>query len=75
MPQLRTFSARDLRALLAKHGFAEVRQKGSHVVLQRISDGRTTTVIVPDHKEIRIGTLQSIIRQSGLQRAIFEVTN
>lgn len=75
MPQLRTFSARDLKVLLARHGFAEVRQKGSHVVLQRISEGRTTTVIVPDHKEIRIGTLQSIIRQSGLQRAIFEVAN
>jgi predicted RNA binding protein YcfA (HicA-like mRNA interferase family) len=29
-------------------------------------------VIVPDHREIRIGTLQSIIRQSQLPRALFE---
>lgn len=33
----------------------------------------TTTIPVPNHKEIRIGTLQSIIRQSGLPRAEFEI--
>jgi len=27
---------------------------------------------VPDHDEIRLGTLQSIIRQSGLPRSLFE---
>jgi predicted RNA binding protein YcfA (HicA-like mRNA interferase family) len=32
----------------------------------------TITVPVPDHNEIRIGTLQSIIRQSGLSRGEFE---
>lgn len=32
----------------------------------------TITVIVPDHDEIRIGTLQSIVRQSGISRTEFE---
>ena len=32
----------------------------------------TITVPVPDHREIRIGTLQSIIRQSGIPRSEFE---
>lgn len=32
----------------------------------------TVTVPVPDHPEIRIGTLLSIIRQSGLSRTLFE---
>ena len=32
----------------------------------------TVTVPVPDHNEIRIGTLQSIIRQSGVPRNEFE---
>jgi len=32
----------------------------------------TITVPVPDHREIRIGTLQSIIRQSGLPKSLFE---
>ncbi len=39
---------------------------------QRTADS-TVTVPVPDHRELRIGTLQSIIRQSGLPRALFEV--
>jgi predicted RNA binding protein YcfA (HicA-like mRNA interferase family) len=32
----------------------------------------TVTVPVPDHSEIRPGTLQSIIRQSGVPRSEFE---
>jgi predicted RNA binding protein YcfA (HicA-like mRNA interferase family) len=29
---------------------------------------------VPDHLELRIGTLKSIIRQSGLSRTLFEAS-
>lgn len=50
----------------------EVRQRGSHVVMQRVEAGKTTTVPVPDHPELRIGTLQAIIRQSGVSRSAFE---
>ena len=32
----------------------------------------TFTAIVPDHKTLKIGTLSSIVRQSGLQRELFE---
>jgi predicted RNA binding protein YcfA (HicA-like mRNA interferase family) len=32
----------------------------------------TTTVPVPDHKELKTGTLSSIIRQAGLARGLFE---
>jgi predicted RNA binding protein YcfA (HicA-like mRNA interferase family) len=41
--------------------------------MQRQLDGGTVTVPVPDHVELRAGTLLSIIRQSGLPRADFEV--
>jgi predicted RNA binding protein YcfA (HicA-like mRNA interferase family) len=34
--------------------------------------GTTITVPVPDHAELRVGTLQSIIRQSGVDRKEFE---
>jgi predicted RNA binding protein YcfA (HicA-like mRNA interferase family) len=59
--------------LLAAHGFLEVRRRGSHRVMQMRTKSSTITVIVPDHKELRVGTLQSIIRQSQLPRAVFEV--
>jgi predicted RNA binding protein YcfA (HicA-like mRNA interferase family) len=41
--------------------------------MQRRDDDMTTTVPVPDHAELRIGTLLSILRQSGVPRAAFEV--
>lgn len=72
MVRLRVFSGRELCRLLEQHGFVEVRRRGSHVVMQRPEGGSTRTVPVPDHPELRIGTLQSIIRQSGLPRDLFE---
>lgn len=41
--------------------------------MQRAEGQSTVTVIVPNHREIRVGTLQSIIRQSQLPRSLFEV--
>ncbi len=54
------------------HGFKEIRQKGSHIVMQKQIDNSTITVPVPQHKELKAGTLISIIRQSQLSRSIFE---
>jgi predicted RNA binding protein YcfA (HicA-like mRNA interferase family) len=41
--------------------------------MQRRTDTGTTTVPVPDHRELARGTLLSIIRQSGVVRSEFEV--
>lgn len=66
-------SGKDVCTILQRHGFSEVRRRGSHIVMQRVSDdGGTTTVPVPDHKEVKKGTLRSIIRQSGVSRVEFE---
>jgi predicted RNA binding protein YcfA (HicA-like mRNA interferase family) len=54
------------------HGFVQVRQRGSHVIMQRHETTMTRTVPVPDRRELRIGTLLSVIRQSGLPRRLFE---
>ena len=72
MPRLRVFSGAELCRLLETHGFQNVRQRGSHVVMQKRRASATITVPVPTHREIRIGTLQSIIRQSGLSKKLFE---
>jgi predicted RNA binding protein YcfA (HicA-like mRNA interferase family) len=70
--KLRILSGKQVCAILARHGFLEVRQRGSHVVMQKRLPDTTLTVPVPDHDELRIGTLQSVIRQSGLPRSEFE---
>jgi len=65
-------SGQDVCAILERHGFEAVRRRGSHVVMQRVIEDGTTTVPVPDHDEVRVGTLRSIIRQSGIPRSEFE---
>jgi predicted RNA binding protein YcfA (HicA-like mRNA interferase family) len=57
---------------LEQHGFVNVRQRGSHIVMQKREGETTVTIPVPDHAEIKIGTLLSIVRQSALPRAVFE---
>jgi predicted RNA binding protein YcfA (HicA-like mRNA interferase family) len=52
--------------------FAQVRQRGNHIVMQRRIGGSTITVPVPDHVDVRLGTLVAIIRQSRLPRSLFE---
>ena len=72
MARLRVMSGREACSILAAHGFVNVRRRGSHIVMQKAEADRTTTVPVPDHRELRVGTLLSIIRQSGLTRTLFE---
>jgi predicted RNA binding protein YcfA (HicA-like mRNA interferase family) len=72
LSKLRRLSGREVRRILEDHGFVFTRQRGSHMVMQRKATDTTITAIVPDHAELRIGTLQSIIRQSQLPREIFE---
>lgn len=73
MGKLKIFSGSEICRILATYGFVQVRQKGSHIIMQKRLENSTITVPVPNHKEIRIGTLQSIIRQSDLPKEIFEV--
>ncbi|MCX5724995.1 MAG: type II toxin-antitoxin system HicA family toxin [Nitrospirae bacterium] len=72
MAKFRILSGREVCQILGQHGFVEVRRRGSHIVMQRRTTTGTVTVPVPDHYEIRLGTLQSIIRQSGIARSEFE---
>ena len=72
MSKLRVLSGKEVCGILEKHGFVNVRQKGSHVIMQRKLEGTTITVPVPNHSDIKIGTLLSIIRQSRLSREVFE---
>jgi len=72
MGRLRILSGQEVCRILERHSFAEVRRRSSHIVMQQKGEGTTRTVPVPDHGEIKIGTLLSIIRQSGVPRTEFE---
>jgi len=57
-------SGRDVRAALERAGFVFRRQAGGHMMLRR--DQPYARVVVPDHKQMRLGTLRRIIADAGL---------
>jgi predicted RNA binding protein YcfA (HicA-like mRNA interferase family) len=71
MPRLRSLSAREVCRILQKHGFAIIRQKGSHIILRKELPNRGITVPAPNHTELAKGTLKSIIDQSGISKSEF----
>lgn len=69
---LRPLPYREVRRRLLAAGFSQATRKGSHVKFVRTDREGTRTVIVPDHREIALGTLRSILRQAGLSADEFE---
>lgn len=58
--------------MLQREGFSITRQKGSHISLHKKSNnGIVILIVVPRKREIKKGTLLSIIKQSRMQREEF----
>lgn len=55
---------------LSGKGFNVARQRGSHISLHK-KNGKTLLVVVPRRKEIKKGTLLSILRQAEIKRDDF----
>nr|VFK12279.1 MAG: Predicted RNA binding protein YcfA, dsRBD-like fold, HicA-like mRNA interferase family [Candidatus Kentron sp. LPFa] len=62
MPKLPVVSGAEVVLALERLGFAVARQRGSHIVLRRGSSG----CVVPNHRELKIGTLSGILKQAGV---------
>ena len=70
MPRL--YSAKTILTALKRAGFQQVSQRGSHIkLLKRVGD-KSYTVIVPNHKEVAIGTFGSILNQANMTKNEFE---
>ncbi|WP_128547158.1 type II toxin-antitoxin system HicA family toxin [Larkinella soli] len=59
--------ASDLIQMLLDAGWQEVRQKGSHRIFKHPDFPRT--ISIPDHgkSDLKIGTLNAILKQAGLK--------
>ena len=66
MPKLPRVSGQQTIRALEKLGFAQARQRGSHVVLKRTNSAGTTGCVVPLHSELAVGTLRGILKQAGI---------
>jgi len=58
----RDVNAGDLIKLLEKYGYIKRRQTGSHIQLNKSLNGIEHNITIPNHKPIKIGTLQSIAK-------------
>ena len=57
-----------IQVLLAA-GFVQVSQRGSHIKLKH---GEKVVIVPAGRKELRPGTMSSIVRQSGLAKSAFD---
>ena len=64
MARLPRLSGREVVKIFSRLGWERARQAGSHVIMVR--QGHPATLSVPDHKEVALGTLRSLIRSVGL---------
>ena len=62
MPKMPHVSGSEAVGALQRLGFVVTRQNGSHIVMRRGSSG----CVVPNHREIKTGTLSGILRQAGV---------
>lgn len=70
MSNIRPLSYRDVIKKLRIHGFIFRRATGgSHEIWW--NDYTKKTVVVPHHREIKSGTVKSIIKQSGIDEKDF----
>ena len=72
MPKLRKISGKQcIKILCNKLGFKAVRQKGSHIILKKKTETGMVGTVVPVHKELKIGTLKSILELAKLDEKEF----
>jgi len=64
MPRLPRVSGPQAVAAFERVGFEVRRRRGSHIVM--VKSGFPETLSVPDHRELRPGTLRALIRKAGL---------
>lgn len=66
MPRFPIVSAKKLIKVLGGEGFVVARQEGSHIILKKKIAGGYLTTVVPNHREIALGTLRSILRRAEI---------
>jgi predicted RNA binding protein YcfA (HicA-like mRNA interferase family) len=71
MPKLPSVSGERVVKALKRAGFVQLRQRGSHVSLEKRIGVQTWKTVVPMHSEVAKGTLADILKQSGLTLAEF----
>ena len=60
----KTFSGRQIVKALRRTGFVVDHQRGSHIFLHNLE--KNISIVVPLHKELKRGTLHSILKKAEM---------
>lgn len=67
MAQLRKVSGEKLLKILCnKFNFKFLRQRGSHVMITKLTPLGKIGTVIPMHNELKIGTLKGILKQAQI---------
>ncbi len=69
LPQI---SGKELVKIFTKLGFVIIRQRGSHVQLEKITGSEIIKLTVPMHQQLKKGTLSHIIKASKIDEKELE---
>lgn len=69
MSELPAISGAEAVSAFCKAGFVEDRRRGSHVILKKA--GHPYVLSVPQHRELKPGTLRRLIRDAGMTKVEF----
>ncbi len=64
MPKLKILSGEEVVKILKNFNFEIVSQKGSHVKLFRMKNDSEQILVIPNHKELKKGTIKAIYNQA-----------
>jgi predicted RNA binding protein YcfA (HicA-like mRNA interferase family) len=68
---MRSLKGPEVVRAFRKAGFEEVRTESSHVIMKRPGAQGTISIPVNNGKDIKLGSLNGIIKRSGLSREEF----
>lgn len=64
MGKLGNISGKEAAKVFQRAGWHPIGQVGSHLVMSK--DGARANLSIPQHKELSVGTLRSLIRSAGM---------
>jgi predicted RNA binding protein YcfA (HicA-like mRNA interferase family) len=66
MPNIKNLSGKEVIKILESFGFEQLRQKGSHIILIKKTESGKIGCVVPNHKEVKFGTIKGILKQANI---------
>lgn len=66
MPKMPRISSREAIRATERLGFEQVRQTGSHIVMNKETEEGKIGCVIPVHRELKVGTLSGILKQAQI---------